>query len=437
MADVESGIGPMAADWLARDEVVISPSYTRSYPFVMARGAGSEVWDVDGRRYIDLTAGIAVTATGHCHPRVVRAVQEQAGRFLHMSGTDFYYPEQIRLGERLAALAPMDEPARVFFINSGAEAIEAALKLARWVTRRPRTLAFLGAFHGRTMGAISLSASKPVHSEGFSPLVPGVTHIPYPYCYRCPFHLTHPSCGLFCLRYVEREILGHLVPPTDVAAIFVEPIQGEGGYVVPPPDYLPALKALAERHGMLFVADEVQSGMGRTGRMFACEHWGVRPDIVTVAKGIASGLPLGAIIAPARLMQWPPGAHASTFGGNPLSCAAALVTLDLLGEGLLENARCLGERLRGRLEAMMPRHSSMGDIRGLGLMVGVELVRDRATREPAVDLRNAVVAEAFRRGLLLLGCGTSVVRFMPALNITADLLDEGLRGFEEALTAVE
>jgi 4-aminobutyrate aminotransferase len=437
MTEPMFGAGPMAAGWLERDETVISPSYTRSYPFVMARGVGSEVWDVDGRRYIDLTAGIAVTATGHSHPRVVKAVQEQAARFLHMSGTDFYYPEQIRLGERLAALAPMDEPARVFFTNSGAEAIEAALKLSRWATRRPRTLAFLGAFHGRTMGAVSLSASRPVHSQGFSPLLPGVTHIPYPYCYRCPFHLTYPACGLFCLRYVEEEILGHLVPPEDVAAIFVEPIQGEGGYIVPPPDYLQALKSLAERYGILFVADEVQSGMGRTGRMLACEHWGVRPDIVTVAKGIASGLPLGAIIAPARLMQWPSGAHASTFGGNPLSCAAALVTLDLLGEGLLENARRMGQRLRARLEAMMPSHPSMGDVRGLGLMVGVELVRDRDTREPAVELRNAVVKEAFRRGLLLLGCGTSVVRFMPALTIAADLIDEGLTIFEEALAAVE
>jgi len=437
MTDPTFGTGPVAAGWLARDETVISPSYTRSYPFVMARGMGSEVWDVDGRRYIDLTAGIAVTATGHCHPRVVRAVQEQAARFLHMSGTDFYYPEQIRLGERLAALAPMDGPARVFFANSGAEAIEAALKLARWVTRRPRTLAFLRAFHGRTMGAISLGASRPVHSQGFSPLLPGVTHIPYPYCYRCPFHLEHPACDLFCLRYVENEILGHLVPAEDVAAVFVEPIQGEGGYVVPPPDYLPALRALTERHGMLLVADEVQSGMGRTGRMFACEHWGVRPDIVTVAKGIASGLPLGAIMAPARLMQWPPGAHASTFGGNPLSCAAALVTLDLLDEGLLENATAMGLRLKGRLEAMAASHRCIGDIRGLGLMVGVELVRDRETREPAVELRNAVVAEAFRRGLLLLGCGTSVVRFMPALNIPAELLDEGMAIFAEALAAVE
>jgi len=437
MCEPMSGAGPVAADWLQRDEAVISPSYTRAYPFVMARGAGSEVWDVDGRRYIDLTAGIAVTATGHCHPRVVKAVQEQAGRFLHMSGTDFYYPEQIRLGERLSALAPMDEPARVFFTNSGAEAIEAALKLSRWATRRPRTLSFLGAFHGRTMGAISLSASKPVHSEGFSPLLPGVTHIPYPYCYRCPFHLAHPSCGLFCLRYVEEEVLGHLVSPEDVAAIFVEPVQGEGGYIVPPPDYLPALKALTERYGILFVADEVQSGMGRTGRMFACEHWGVRPDVVVLAKGIASGLPLGAIIAPTRLMQWPPGSHASTFGGNPVSCAAALVTLDLLAEGLIANAARLGEHLRERLEAMMPSHPRIGDVRGLGLMVGAELVRDRETREPAVGLRNAVVQEAFRRGLLLLGCGASVVRFMPALNITASLLDEGLALFEETLAAVE
>ena len=428
---------PTAKDWVARDAAAISPSYTRSYPFVMERGEGCQVWDVEGRRYLDLTAGIAVTSTGHSHPKVVKAIQDQAARFIHMSGTDFYYPEQIKLAERLAAAAPIEGDAKVFFTNSGAESVEAAFKLSRWSQGRPRMLAYLGAFHGRTMGAVSLGSSKAIHSQGFSPLVPGVTHIPYPYCYRCPFHCEYPSCELQCVDYIEKEIFAHLVPATEVAALFAEPIQGEGGYIVPPEGYFPKLKALLDKYGILLVADEVQSGMGRTGKLFAMEHMGVSPDIIASAKGIASGMPLGAIIARADVMTWPPGAHASTFGGNPVSCAAALATLDLLEEGFIDNAAKVGAWFKERLIEMADKHPAMGDVRGLGLMVGVEMVMDKQTREPAPELRNAIVMEAFEQGLLLLGCGANTLRFMPPLNVSQETLEEALAILEKVQTKIE
>jgi len=429
--------GPKARAYVERDHAVMSPSLTRSYPFVMDHGRGSEVWDVDGNRFIDFTAGIAVNITGHSHPEVVQAIREQAGKFIHMSGTDFYYPVQIELAEKLASLAPGDEPKQVFFANSGTESVEAALKLARYTTGRPRMVAFIGAFHGRTMGSLALTCSKAVHRKGFAPLLSEVTHVPYAYCYRCHFNLEYPACDMACVRYIEDTVFARYVPPEEVAAIFVEPIQGEGGYVVPPPEFLPRLRALADKYGILLVADEVQSGMGRTGKMFAVEHWGVAPDVICLAKGIASGLPLGAIIARKSLMTWGPGAHANTFGGNPVACAAALVTIRLLEEGYMDNAARMGEYILGRVREMQRRHPAIGDVRGKGLMVGVELVMDRKTKEPAHDLRERVVEKAFHRGLLLLGCGTCAVRFMPPLNISRELVDEGLAIFESALTDAE
>ncbi len=432
---VAPGLESEAEQWVKRDAAVLSPSYTRSYPFVMDRGRGSEVWDVEGRRYIDFNAGIAVVATGHCHPDVVRAIQDQAERFIHMSGTDFYYPVEIELAERLDALVPGEEPHQTFLSNSGAEAIEAALKLARYTTGRPRMLAFIGGFHGRTMGALSLTASKAVQRDGFAPLVPGVSHVPYGYCYRCPYHLQYPACDVACVTYIEKTLFKHLIPPREVAAIFVEPIQGEGGYVVPPPEFLPRLKELAEKHDILLVDDEVQAGIGRTGKMFAIEHWGVVPDIVCMAKGLASGMPLGATTARQSLMTWVPGSHGNTFGGNPLSCAAAMETLRLVEGEYMAHAAAMGEVALERLRGMQRRYPQIGDVRGKGLMIGVELVRDPESREPAGALRDAVVQEAFERGLLMLGAGTSALRFCPALNIPRAILDEGLNVFEEALRA--
>jgi 4-aminobutyrate aminotransferase len=427
--------GARAAEWVARDAAVLSPSYTRPYPFVMDHGRGSQVWDVEGRRYLDFAAGIAVTTTGHSHPDVVRAVKQQAGRFLHMSGTDFYYPQEIELAERLDALAPGNETHQSFLCNSGAEAVEAALKLARYATGRPHMLAFIGAFHGRTMGALSLTASKAVQREGFAPLVPGVSHVPYAYCYRCAYHLEYPGCDLACVTYIEKTLFRHLVPASEIAAIFVEPIQGEGGYVVPPPEFYPRLKELADKHGILLIDDEIQAGVGRTGRMFAIEHWGVVPDVITLAKGLASGLPLGAAVARKSLMTWGPGSHGTTFGGNPLSCVAAMETLRLVEEAYMTHAAAMGEVLLERLREMQRCYPPLGDVRGLGLMVGVELVRDPVSREPAPELRDRIIRTAFERGLLLLGCGTSTIRFCPALNIPRAQLEEGLAIFEEALRA--
>jgi 4-aminobutyrate aminotransferase len=429
--------GPKAKTWVEKDAVAVSPSYTRSYPFVMDHGKGSEVWDVDGNRFIDFNAGIAVTATGHAHPDVVRAIQEQAEKFIHMSGTDFYYPAQVELAEKLNALVPIEEETKVFLTNSGTESVEAAFKLARYHTGRPRMLAFIGAFHGRSMGALSLTGSKYVQRKGFAPLVPGVTHVPYGYCYRCPFNLKYPNCDIACVDYIESTVFGTIAPPQEVAAIFVEPIQGEGGYVVPPPEFHVRLKELAERYGILFVADEVQSGMGRTGKMFAIEHWGVAPDIVCIAKGIASGMPVGAMVARKSVMNWEAGAHATTFGGNPVCCAAALATIRLIEDGFMENAARIGRRMLDRLNEVADDHPTIGDVRGKGLMIGIELVKDKATKERAPEMRDELLQRAFQKGLLLLGCGPNTSRFMPALNISQDIADEGLAIFEEALTEVE
>jgi 4-aminobutyrate aminotransferase len=429
--------GPNAAAIIARDAAVISPSYTRAYPLVIARGDGAVVEDVDGNVFLDCAAGIAVNATGHAHPDIVRAIVEQAQRFVHMSGTDFYYEQQVQLAEVLSGVAPFDGPARVFFGNSGAEAIEASIKLARYATGRAHLIAFLGGFHGRTLGALSLTASKTVQRRGFGPLVPGVVHAPFPDCYRCPVGARPESCAAECLDTIEEQILVQLVSPDEVAAIVIEPIQGEGGYVVAPDQFLQRLRELTSRWGMLLVLDEVQSGMGRTGRMFAIEHSGVQPDIVAIAKGIASGMPLGVALAKADLMAWPPGAHASTFGGNPVSCAAALETIRLLQAQLIRHADTVGARLKAGLAALADRHPLIGDVRGRGLMIGVELVRDRTTKERATEERTAVVAAAFRRGLLVLGAGRNTVRFCPPLVLTAAQADTAVRLFDESLAEVE
>jgi len=428
--------GPKARAIIERDASVVSPSYTRTYPLVMERGFGAMVEDVDGNVFLDCAAGIAVNATGHAHPEIVRAVTEQVQRFLHMSGTDFYYEPQVRLAEDLAGVAPIDGGVRSFFGNSGTEAIEACVKLSRYATKRDNIIAFLGGFHGRTLGALSLTASKAIQRRGFGPMMAGVYHAPFPDCYRCPVGLSSTNCAAECLDYLEDQIFVHLVSPDEVAAIVVEPIQGEGGYVVPPDQFIQRLREITKANGMLFVADEVQSGMGRTGRMFAIEHTGIRPDMVAMAKGIASGLPLGVAAARKDLMAWPPGAHASTFGGNPVSCAAAIVTLRLLKERLTANAADVGAHLMAGLKALMDKHQLIGEVRGRGLMIGVELVRDRRTKERAAAERDAVVSAAFARGLLLLGAGKNAIRFSPPLVLTRDQAETAVRIFDDALTEV-
>lgn len=423
--------GPRAQALLERDEQFMSPSYTRIYPLVVARGSGAVIEDVDGNLFLDFTAGIAVTATGHCHPHVVEAIRDQAGKLLHMSGTDFYYQPQIDLAERLAKLAPGPSAKRVFFTNSGAEALEAALKLARWHTGRSRALAFLGAFHGRTYGAMSLSGSKLVHRRGFSPLVPDIHHTGYPRGCKACIDLADPC---LCVQQIEETVLKRVAPPEEVAAIFVEPIQGEGGYHVAPPGFLPALRDLCDKYDMLLVADEVQTGMGRTGKLFAMEHWDVQPDIICLAKGIASGMPLGAIVAGADIMDWPPGSHASTFGGNPVSCRASLATLDLLEKEYIANAAQRGEQLRQGLTRLRAQSNELGEVRGLGLMMAVDIVAGDE-QSPAPQRRDALIQAAFHRGLLLLGCGESAIRFCPPLCVNAAQVETALEILSELLHA--
>ena len=425
--------GPRASELIELDRKHVSPSYTRVYPLVVEKAEGLWVHDVDGNVFLDFTAGIAVCASGHCHPRVVEAIQKQAGLLLHMSGTDFFYTPQIVLAEKLSALIPGAKVNRVYFGNSGAEAVEAAFKLARWHTKRELNIAFYGAFHGRTMGALSLTASKTVQKRNYHPFVPGITHIPYPYCYRCAYHQQYPQCELACIQWIENTLFRTTIPPEEVAAIFVEPIQGEGGYIVPPREFHRELKRIAEQYGILLVADEVQSGMGRTGKMFAMEHFGVEPDIMALAKGIASGMPLGAMVASAEIMDWEAGSHASTFGGNPVSCQAALTTIALLEEGLIKNAAEQGAYLLNGLKTLQQSHECMGDVRGKGLMVAVELVEDRQTKAPARERRNDIIKKAFEKGLLLLGCGENSIRFSPALTVARENLDTCLSIFDEAL----
>jgi 4-aminobutyrate aminotransferase len=428
--------GPKAKALIERDAKVVSPSYTRSYPFVMARGRGATVEDVDGNVFLDCAAGIAVNSTGHSHPEVVAAIVDQAQKFLHMSGTDFYYEPQVRLGEEMEAVAPFSGPKRSFFSNSGSEAVEAAIKLARYHTRRHGIIAFLGSFHGRTLGALSLTSSKAIQRKGFGPPLGGTYHAPFANCYRCPLGLRPDGCDAACLDFLEDQVLVHLVSPDEVAAIVVEAIQGEGGYVVPPAQFHHRLRELTKKHGMLLVVDEVQSGMGRTGKMFAIEHFGVEPDVVTVAKGVASGLPLGVTTAKSEMMAWPPGAHASTFGGNPVSCAAALVTIKLLKEQLMANAAAVGAHFIDRIKALQEKHAIIGDVRGKGLMIGVELVKDRKTKERAIKERDQLVDECFKRGLLVLGAGRNALRLSPPLVLSKDEADIAAGILDEALATI-
>ncbi len=430
--------GPKAQEFVARDAAHISPSYTRSYPFVMAKGRGSEVWDVDGNRFIDFNAGVAVVSTGHCHPEVVAAIKAQADQFLHMSGTDFYYPPQIELAEVLDRIAPFDEDAQVFFTNSGTETIEAAIKLARYYTGRNRFIGFYGGFHGRSMGSLAFTASKAIQREGFSLAMPGVSHVPFPNPYRPVLAIKDgDDYGDAVVDYIEQVLFATAVPASDVAGILVEPVLGEGGYVWPAPHFFPRLRQLCDKYDILLIVDEVQSGMGRTGKWWAIDHYDVQPDIVCAAKGIASGMPLGAMIARKSLMIWGPGSHGNTFGGNPLSCVAALATIRLIENEYMQNAAEMGEHILDALAEIRPRHPSIGDIRGKGLMIGIELVEDQQTKTPAHDLRDAVVYKAFEKGLLLLGAGTSTIRLSPPLSITRDLVDEGLAIFDAALSEAE
>jgi 4-aminobutyrate aminotransferase len=428
--------GPKAAALIARDSKAVSPSYTRDYPLVMAGGHGAVVEDVDGNLFLDCAAGIAVNSTGHAHPEVVKAIVEQAQKYLHMSGTDFYYEPQVRLAEVMAEIVPITGGVRTFFGNSGTEAVEAMVKLAKYHSKRSGIIAFLGSFHGRTMGSLSLTSSKTTQRTGFGPLVPGIYHAPYPNSYRAPAGMSPESCAKDCVDWIEQQILGHLIAPDEVAAVVVESIQGEGGYIVPPVEFHQRLRELTRKHGILLACDEVQSGMGRTGKMFAIEHFDVEPDIIATAKGIASGMPLGVCAARADVMDWPPGAHASTFGGNPVSCAAALATIKLLRESLIANAADVGAHLLAGAKALMDKHQIIGDVRGKGLMIGIELVKDRTTKERAIEARDAVVRTCFYKGLLVLGAGRNSIRLSPPLVLTKSQAGAALKILDEAIGEV-
>ncbi len=433
--------GPRASEILTRDHSILMQSFVRWYPLVIERGEGAVVEDVDGNKYIDMNSGLAVLNVGHNHPRVLEAIKSMLGRKLHYSLTDFYYVEAVELAEKLSSIAPISENKKVFFGNSGAEAIEACIKISRghFRNQRPYLIAFYGAFHGRTMGANSLTASKPVQHRWFAPLLPSVIHAPYPYPYRCPFNTDDPiECGEQALAFIEDYILGKYVYGDEVAAIFVEPIQGEGGYVVPPDNFLPGLRKLADEYGILLVADEVQSGMGRTGKWWAVQYWGVEPDLVAIAKAIASGLPLSAVVGKAEVMDLPGGSHATTFGGNPVACRVAIEVIRIIEEeGLLENARVVGEHIMKRFREMQDRLEIIGDVRGKGLMIGVELVKSRETKEPAKKELAWVINQAFKRGVLVIGAGLSTLRIAPPLNISAELVDKALDILEEILVEAD
>ena len=416
--------GPRARALVERDALVVSPSYPREYPFAMSHGRGVEVWDVDGNRFLDFAAGIAVCSTGHCHPHVVASIKDAAERFLHIS-SDYWHEGQVRLAERVASIAPVGEPAMAFFCQSGTESVEAALKLARSVSGRGRFIGFLGGFHGRTMGSLSFTSSKYTQQKGFFPTMPGVTHVPYPNQYR-PL-LAGSDQGAAVLNYIENVLFKSNVPSNEVAAILIEPIQGEGGYLVPPDGFLQGLRALCDRHGILLIFDEVQSGVGRTGKMFAAEHFGVVPDIMTLAKGLGSGLPIGMMVAKKALIEkWQRGSHGNTYGGNPVCCAAALATLDLVSSEYCANAARMGEYFIGRLRELQKKYACIGDVRGKGLMLGVELVEDRTTKVPATKLTEQFIRQAYLNGLLLLSCGQSTIRFMPPLMVSKEHVDEAV-----------
>ena len=425
--------GPKAQAIVARDAEWTSSCYIKEYPLVIARGEGAMVEDVDGNRYLDFMAGIAVSSTGYAHPKVVKAVQDQAARFMHICGSDFYFEGMAEICERLAKLAPGSEKKRVFLSNSGTEAVEGAIKLARHATRRTGIIAFKGAFHGRTIGALSLTSSKARQHSGFGPLLGDVHHVPFGNCYRCEYKLSYPSCELACVSAIENDLLSRHLDPRDVAAIFVEPIQGEGGYIVPPRGWLTAVRELCDKHGILLVFDEIQSGIGRTGKMFYCEHEGVVPDILLAAKGLASGMPLGAIIAKESITTWENGSHGSTFGGNPVCCAAALATLDLIEGGLMQNAATRGRELMEGLKALKDKYLCIGDVRGEGLMIGIDFVKNRATHESDKVFVHSVERRAFQKGLLTLSCGASTLRLAPPLTIDGEDVKIALRILEETI----
>jgi 4-aminobutyrate aminotransferase len=430
--------GPKAKRVVERDAAVISPSFGRAYPLVVESAERNIVKDVDGNEFIDMNAGLAVCSVGHSHPKLKKAIKDQVDKFIHYSYTDFFYEDYIDLGEELSKVLPMAGKKRIFYGNSGAESIEAAMKVSRWHSGRQGYLAYIGSFHGRTMGAVSLTASKPYQRRRFSPLISGVEHIFYPYCYRCPFHLDCDSCGMACVDYIDDYLFHKYVPPEEVAMLITEPIQGEGGYVVPPNGYFKKLKKLLDEYEILFAVDEVQSGVGRTGKWWAIEHWGVEPDILCTAKGIAAGMPLGVMASKAEIQDWTPGSHASTFGGNPVSCAAALAVMDIIKtENLLDNTTKQGVYIKKRLEEMMEKHPMMGDVRGKGLMIGVEIVKDKDSKEVAPKATGDIMMECFRNGLAIVNCGVNVIRWMPPLTITRDLVEPSLDIFEEALVKVE
>jgi 4-aminobutyrate aminotransferase len=424
--------GPKAKALIEKDHRFVSQHYKKDYPLVVEEASGMVVTDPDGNRFLDFAAGIAVCATGHCHPRVVEAIRTQAGKLLHMCPTDFYTRPVAELAERLAKVAPISGKPRVFFTNSGAEAVESALKLARLRTKRQKIVAFFGAFHGRTMGAVTLTASKAVQRRGYAPMLPEVHHSYYAQCYRCPVNREPESCAVECLDHLEKTLFETIAPPEEIAAIIVEPVQGEGGYFVPKQEFLTRLSEIAKEQGILLIADEIQAGMGRTGKLFASEHFGLRPDIVVLAKGIASGMPLAAIIADDELLRFDSGGHGSTYGGNAVSCAAALATLDLLEEGLVDNAARVGKHLLEKLQALESKHDAVGDVRGLGLMIAVDLVEDKKSRKPAKALVDPVLEAAFEHGLILLGCGESSIRFAPPLIVTKEEADVAVRLLDEA-----
>jgi 4-aminobutyrate aminotransferase len=428
--------GPKARAIVKRDQNSLSPSYTRDYPAVIERGQGVWLTDADGNVLLDFCAGIAVNSTGHSHPKVVEAIKRQAEKFIHYSGTDFYYEPEVDLAEKLNSISPTGRDNRVFFCNSGAEAVEGALKLARYHTKRPQFIAFIGAFHGRTMGAVSCTGSKTTQKKGFFPTMPGVTHVPYPNCYRCVFNKTYPGCDLECVKYIEDVVLKTILPPEEVAGMVFEPIQGEGGYVVPPVEAVRALRALCDKHGILLIADEIQSGMGRTGTWFAMEHYKVRPDIITIAKGMASGMPMGAIIASAAVMNWKPGSHGNTFSGNPVCCAAGIATFDVIKGGAMKNASAVGAYLMAEFKRMQKKYDIIGDVRGKGLMIGVEIVDSKKSKAKSHDKMEAILQDAFRHGLLMLGCGTNTLRICPPLVITRDEARAGVEIIEQCIRKV-
>ena len=430
--------GPKARELVKRDEKVISQSFVRFYPLAIQSGKGCIIRDVDGNEFIDFNSGLVCLNVGHSHPKVVEAIKGQLDRFLHYSVTDFLYREVVEVAEKLVKISPGAWEKKVFFGNSGAEAVEAGAKIARWHSRRQLYIAFTSAFHGRTFGGMSFTASKPVQRRHFFPLVPGVTHVPYGYCYRCPFKLTYPDCNYWCVDFIDEQVLQKYIPPEEVAALVFEPIQGEGGYVVPPPEYFQRLKKLADKYGILLMDDEVQAGMGRTGKWFAIEHWGVEPDIVCVAKSIASGMPLGAMIAKASIMDWEGGSHASTFGGNPVSCAAASAVIDVIqNEGLRENATKQGAHIMKRLEELKEESEIVGDVRGKGLMIGIELVEDKAGKKPASEKAAEVMMQSWKRGVAVITSGKSTIRIVPPLIITRELADAGVDIIVDSIKQVE